>query len=251
MKKEIINHINKLEVEKDITILLATESGSRAWGCPSPDSDYDIRIIFKRKTADYLRINEQPDSLDYFHGELLDINGWDIKKTFRLIKKSNVTPFEWAQSPIIYKEVDNFRQVIFELCKAYFNPKHAINHYRGIAKNSYADITKESNIKLKKLFYVLRPIMAAKWIASKNEIPPMDIPNLISIINNNEIIAKINSLLEIKKDCNEDYIHTLSPLLSDFIKEEINILTDLKVVDKDHEIPNSDQLNKVFRELIK
>jgi len=96
VKEEIIEHIKQLEVTKNIEILLAVESGSRAWGCPSPDSDYDIRIIYKRSRSEYLEIDDKPDSIDYFHGALLDINGWDIKKVLKLIRKSNATPFEWA-----------------------------------------------------------------------------------------------------------------------------------------------------------
>ena len=137
MKQEIIEHINQLEKEKGISILLAVESGSRAWGCPSPDSDYDVRIIYKRSKADYLEIDDKPDSINYFHGALLDINGWDIKKTLKLIRKSNATPFEWAQSPIKYKTNNEFHSTILKLCKEYFQPGKTVNHYKGIAKSSY------------------------------------------------------------------------------------------------------------------
>lgn len=99
MKDEIIKHIKQLEADQNIKVLLAAENGSRAWGCPSPDSDYDVRIIFKRPKSQYLEIDDKPDTINYFHGELLNINGWDIKKTLKLIRKSNATPFKWVQSP--------------------------------------------------------------------------------------------------------------------------------------------------------
>ena len=204
MKEQIIAHIEQLEKDHGITILMATESGSRAWGCPSPDSDYDVRIIFKRPKSEYLEIDNKPSTINYFHGELLDINGWDIKKTLKLIRKSNVTPFEWSQSPIVYKETGDFRSRLLELCREYFKPRHAINHYKGIAKNSYLSNDLSGEIKLKKLFYVLRPLMAVKWIILKNEIPPMDIPNLISVVDDEAVVAYINQLLEIKRTVNED-----------------------------------------------
>jgi len=249
MKAEIIDHINKLEKERGITILYAAESGSRAWGCPSPDSDYDVRIIFKRPKAQYLEIDEKPDTIDIFHGKLLDINGWDIKKTLKLVRRSNATPFEWAQSPFIYKEIKGFRSTLLVLCKDYFQPRHSVNHYKGIAKNSYANTDLTGEIKLKKLFYVLRPLMAAKWIIKKNEIPPMDIPTLISIIEDKNIVDHINTLLDIKKDKNEDYVHQIDALISDFIKEEFYTL-DQVTVDNVEKNLSSDKLNKAFNKII-
>lgn len=249
MKEEIIEHINQLEKEKGITILLAAESGSRAWGCPSPDSDYDVRIIYKRPKSEYLEIDDRPDTINYFHGELLDINGWDLKKTLKLIRKSNATPFEWAQSPIKYKEIDNFSSTILNLSKEYFQPRHTVNHYKGIAKNSYLSNDLSGEIKLKKLFYVLRPLMAAKWIIIKNEIPPMDIPNLISIIDENDIVQHINNLLEIKSAANEDYVHKMDKLIIDFIDQEFNYVSSIQLEEKT-EVPSSEQLNKKFKEII-
>jgi len=249
VKEEIIEHISQLETEKGITILLAAESGSRAWGCPSPDSDYDVRIIYKRSKSEYLDIDEKPDTINYFHGELLDINGWDIKKTLKLIRKSNATPFEWAQSPIIYKEVDDFSSTILSLSREYFQPRHTVNHYKGIAKNSYLSNDLSGKIKLKKLFYVLRPLMAAKWIIKKNEVPPMDIPNLISIIDDNKIVNHINELLEVKNSANEDYVHKMDNLIVDFIDEEFNYVNSAQLEDIT-EIPLVEQLNNKFKELI-
>lgn len=220
MKAEIIEHIKLLEKEREITILLAAESGSRAWGCPSPDSDYDVRIIFKRTQSEYLEIDEKKDTIDYFHGELLDINGWDIKKTLRLIRKSNATPFEWAQSPIVYHEKAEFRKTLLDLCKTYFQPRHSVNHYMGIAKNSYSSLSLGETIKLKKLFYVLRPLMAAKWILEKKEIPPMDIRNLIQIIPDKTIVNHVEDLLVLKSTSSEDYVHKVDPMLTSFIAEE-------------------------------
>ena len=249
MRAEIIEHINKLEKEQGINILLAVESGSRAWGCPSPDSDYDVRIIFKRSKSEYLDIDDKPDTINYFHGELLDINGWDIKKTLKLIRKSNATPFEWAQSPIKYKEIDNFSSMILNLSKEYFQPRHTVNHYKGIGKNSYLSNDLSGEIKLKKLFYVLRPLMAAKWIIRNNEIPPMDIPNLISIIEDKDVVNHINNLLEIKRNANEDYIHKMDTLIVDFIDKEFNYVSSVQVEEKS-DIPSSKQLNKKFKEII-
>ncbi len=249
MKAEIIDQINQLEREQNIIILFAVESGSRAWGCPSPDSDYDVRIIYKRSKNQYLEVDERPDTINYFHGELLDINGWDIKKVLRLIRKSNATPFEWAQSPIVYKEVDGFRNRIMGLCRDYFQPRHTINHYNGIAKNSYLTSNMKSEIKLKKLFYVLRPLMAAKWIIENGEVPPMDIPNLINVVENKAIVNRIQELLRIKENESESYVHVVDPLISNFISTEFDKINSTQIVDSNNDI-STYKLNQAFREII-
>ena len=249
MKEEILLYLTKLEKEKHIDILYAVESGSRAWGCPSPDSDFDIRIVFKRSKSEYLEIDDKPDNIDYFHGKLLDINGWDVKKTFKLIRRSNATPFEWVQSPIVYREMDGMRQKVLELCKAYFQPRHSVNHYLGIAKNSYFKNELGESIKLKKLFYVLRPLMAAKWIAERREVPPMDIPNLIEIFQDQSIVDQVHTLLEIKNDVNEDYIHKVDPSISKFILSEFESIAKVELPEarKDME---SEMLNLAFKNII-
>lgn len=249
MRNEIIEHIHQLEVEQGITILLSVESGSRAWGCPSPDSDFDVRMIYKRSTPDYLEIDEKPDTINYFHGELLDINGWDIKKTLKLVRKSNVTPFEWAQSPMIYKEEDGFSSKLLEVCRAYFSEKHAVNHYKGIAKNCYSSTDFGKSINLKKLFYVLRPLMAAKWIIEKKEIPPMDIPRLIQIVKDQSVEQHIKELLAIKSNANEDYVHEASDLITEFIKEEFENINKTQLDDVPKDL-NSEKLNHLFKEII-
>lgn len=109
MRKEILTYLDELEKKEGIKILLAVESGSRAWGCPSPDSDYDVRIMFIRRIESYLSVVKPIEDLNIFHGKLLDITGWDVRKTFGLIRKSNATPFEWSQSPMVYLERDNLK----------------------------------------------------------------------------------------------------------------------------------------------
>jgi len=171
MREKILKYLAELEKKEGINILLAVESGSRAWGCPSPDSDYDVRIMFVRPLEAYLSVVKPVEDLNIFHGKLMDINGWDVRKVFGLIRKSNATPFEWSQSPVVYREKDNFSETVLALCKTYFRPYHAVNHYRGIAKNSYQLNPADGTIKLKKLFYVLRPLLAAKWILDKKILP--------------------------------------------------------------------------------
>lgn len=249
MKKEILDYLEQLATEKNIDILMAVESGSRAWGCASPDSDYDVRIIFKRPLNDYLKINEPTDHLDYFHGALLDINGWDLRKALGLVRKSNATPFEWVQSPILYQEQPGFREELLALCRAYFQPYHALNHYKGIAKNSYESAVVGQPFKLKKLFYVIRPLLAATWIIKNKTVPPMDLPNLMVLIEGKGIHHRILELLEVKAGVSESYQYTLESDIHQFVKELFDFV-DGAVLERPGPLKPADSLNDAFRKQI-
>ena len=99
--KEIDEKLNEIEEKEGVKILHAVESGTRAWGFASPDSDYDVRFIYMRNREDYLRLEEPRDVIEWQLDEVLDINGWDLKKTLRQFVKGNATLFEWSGSPII------------------------------------------------------------------------------------------------------------------------------------------------------
>jgi len=249
VKTEILNYLDDLIQEKNIKILMAVESGSRAWGCESTDSDYDVRIIFKRPFNEYLKINEPTDNINVFHGKLLDINGWDIRKALGLVRKSNATPFEWVQSPIVYTEEPGFRKELLKLCRQYFQPYHAINHYKGISKNSYDGATVGESFKLKKLFYVIRPLLAAKWIIKNQTVPPMDLPNLLPLIDDTSILNKIDGLLTLKKEVDESYNYTLEADIHAFVTELFEEV-DAAVLERPGPLKPADQLNEAFRKII-
>lgn len=88
IRKEIEEKLREIERNEKVRIIRAVESGSRAWGFASPDSDYDVRFIYVRQQADYLILNEKRDVIEWQLDETLDINGWDIKKhSARLIRE--------------------------------------------------------------------------------------------------------------------------------------------------------------------
>lgn len=249
MNKEILNQLLELETKKDIKILLAAESGSRAWGFPSPDSDYDVRIIYIHKPNWYLSIIDKKETIDYFHGDLLDISGWELRKTLRLLRKSNATPFEWAQSPIIYNEEKDFRKALLELSNDFFQPYHSINHYKGIAKNSYLQNDFKTEIKLKKLFYVLRPLFAINWIRKKFTIPPMNIFELMKEVENEELKSIVLELIKVKESANEDFVCQINPFIDKYIRSTFDDIENLNL-EKRNETPDIEVLDSFFRELL-
>lgn len=121
MIETIKEKLRELEQQHHIKILYACESGSRAWGFPSPDSDFDVRFIYARRINDYLNIAEAKEVIDLPVNEVLDIGGWDLKKALKLFLKSNGPLYEWLQSPVVYVDDCGFAQELRELASKYFS----------------------------------------------------------------------------------------------------------------------------------
>ena len=161
MEARIKEELNKIEAAEDVRIIWSAESGSRAWGFASPDSDYDVRFIYVRNRKDYLRLNPVRDVIEWQLDEVLDISGWDIRKALQLLYKSNPTLFEWYNSPIVYRETEE-AQWLKDMLPQYFSMKKSLYHYLSMAKSNYHKYLQGEEVRLKKYFYVLRPILAAQ-----------------------------------------------------------------------------------------
>lgn len=149
MKNKIIR--KRKEIEENIKILLAIESGSRAWGFASKDSDYDVRFIYVRKRDDYLQLNKMRDVIEWQIDDVYDINGWDLKKALTLLHSSNPTLFEWAHSPIIYKK-ENEWELVENILVEYFHPKKCLYHYLNTAKKTYSNMKEQVKLKNTSMF---------------------------------------------------------------------------------------------------
>lgn len=197
MEKLILSKLREIERIENIRILLAVESGSRAWGFASPDSDYDVRFIYVRQKSDYLRLEKLRDVIELPIDDVLDINGWDLQKTLRLLYKSNPTLFEWFSSPIVYMETefaDAFRRIMQE----YFSTKRSLYHYICMAEGNYREYLKGTMVKAKKYFYVLRPILACRWILDKGTPPPMLFSKLMEAELPESLLPEVKMLLDLK-----------------------------------------------------
>jgi hypothetical protein len=178
--KIIQTELEATEQNHNVQILHAAESGSRAWGFPSPDSDYDIRFIYVRQITEYLKVNEGKDTIEKMSGgKMFDYSGWDLKKTLHLLKKSNPTLLDWFQSQIEYQVIPEFKQDIWDLIDVYFNPKTSYFHYVSMAKNNRRHYIDSEKVKIKKYLYVLRAIFAAQWSLHRQTVVPIDVFNLI------------------------------------------------------------------------
>jgi predicted nucleotidyltransferase len=219
MHTEILQKLSHISAERDIRILYACESGSRGWQFPSPDSDYDVRFIYARPMDSYLSIAAYDDQIGFPIDGELDIYGWDIRKLLQLIRKSNATPFEWLQSPIVYMQQSGFRDELWTLCGRYFDCRSNIHHYLGIARSALDTVMNSNEIKIKKLFYVLRPLLAAKWCAERNGIAPMSIIPLMTLMPE-KMRQLIAALIVSKSTAPEGYIVKIDHILKQYIDYE-------------------------------
>ncbi|WP_311748292.1 nucleotidyltransferase domain-containing protein [Proteus penneri] len=251
MHNEILKKLPQIEQEYQVKLLYVAESGSRAWGFASTDSDYDVRGIFIRPRNAYLSIDKPKETFEWIENSWFDVGAWDITKALHLLRKSNRILLEWLQSPIIYQQYSNVQKELFELAKLYYQPKVIVHHYRGIAKvvsryspenNSKNEISAEP-IKLKKWFYMLRSLLSAYWTVKTGEIPPMELDKLIKILTVEEQKI-IKELVEFKSDKNEYFTwvptHTMQYLVT-FLWKETNVQLTKRIV------PDNDILNNWFR----
>lgn len=251
MKKLILDRLNELEIEHNIKILYACESGSRAWGFASPNSDWDVRFMYVHTRDWYLSIDEQKDMLDFaIDANELDLTGWDLRKTLRLFRGSNASPFEWLQSPIVYLDPYNFKSRLWDLTEDYFKPRSAAFHYLGLAKSSSKKGLVDGLMDIKKYFYVLRPLLAAYWICTKKTAPPMEFaPLLEQIKSEKKLYAAIQVLTEKKIAAQEGDFTAPVPIIQDFINKNLTAL-ELKAKELTAEQAPSTLLNHLFREFI-
>lgn len=245
MEKQILDALHKIEETEQVRILLAVESGSRAWGFASPDSDYDVKFIYARPKNDYLRLEPLRDVIELPLNEVLDVNGWDLQKTLRLLYKSNPTLFEWFSSPIVYMETD-FAGRFREIMNRYFSTKRSLYHYISMAKGNYREYLKGEMVKAKKYFYVLRPVLACHWILQQSTPPPMLFSELMDSQLPEELRPEVERLLDLKIHSPEvkeiPRINSINEYLDASISEIKGILQTVE----ESKVPDWAELNSLF-----
>lgn len=250
MRNTILSKLKEIEERENIKILHCVESGSRAWGFASPDSDYDVRFIYVRPKEFYLRLDKTRDVIEWQLDDTLDINGWDIKKALTLLHGSNPTLFEWNSSPIVYKTTEEWNQ-ISKVINNYFVMKSGLYHYLSTAKRNYHEFLTGETVKFKKYFYVLRPLLACKWILAEGTPPPMLFSSLMEKYLDEEIKPDVEKLLDLKMNTPEIGEGKRFDHVNDYIEKNIKAV-DAMIAELPKEEPNGwNELNNIFLSLLK
>ncbi len=255
--KEILRRLESIEASENVRILYACESGSRAWGFPSRDSDYDVRFIYLRPLEWYLSIDVEfkRDVLEYKIEDVFDLSGWDLRKALSLLRKGNPPLIEWLGSPIVYTETKPVIDMMREVAKKYFSPVASLYHYWNMAKGNYRDYlrNKDGTVWLKKYFYVLRPLLAIRWIELGLGVVPTEFGKLLErTIDERNLKSEIKELLRLKISGHELGRGPAMPRIQKFIETEIDRHSNRKF---EREFKTGygpiEEYNKIFRFALK
>ena len=173
VEEKIMAGLKNIENEHNVKIIYACESGSRAWGFPSEDSDYDVRFIYAHPKDWYLSIVDKRDVIEIPVDKELDINGWDIRKSLSLLRNSNAPLLEWLSSPIVYRKNIKTLALLRTLSEKAFLPESVCHHYLSMAKKMIERIKNSSKVRIKTYLYAIRPVLCCMWIIEKGTQPPM------------------------------------------------------------------------------
>jgi predicted nucleotidyltransferase len=220
MLARIQTAFRQLEASHGIRILYACESGSRAWGFPSPDSDFDVRFIYCHPPAWYLTLDEGRDTLNFPVDDELDLAGWELRKALRLLRSSNASVFEWLQSPVVYHETLDSRARLAPLLPAAFNLKAGLHHYLGQLRRGVEEDLTGPDVRLKRLFYALRSALAARWIRERHALPPMEFAPLRDLLPD-DLHADVDVLLARKATADEKTLVLKPAALVKFLQTEL------------------------------
>ena len=214
------------EEARGIRILYAAESGSRAWGFASPDSDWDVRAIYVYPRDWYLSIAEkQADTFAAIGPDDIDLSAWELRKSLRLFAKSNIPLLEWLGSPLVYLDRDGFGDRLRALIPDFFDPRGAAWHHLSMQRSALEDLAPDNTIRIKKLCYALRSALSVHWIAARATMPPVPFPELFAASDLDAATREaIDGILAAKRDASECDRIALPPVLAELFKKNEDLV---------------------------
>ncbi len=255
MHDRIIRTLADIEIRERCRILYACESGSRAWGFASRDSDYDARFIYVRELEWYLRVDQGANGrlrsvIELPIGaDLLDVNGWDLRKALWLMSRSNPPLLEWLHSPIVYRDGEWVLE-LRELAGTFYSPTRCMQHYLHMADGNFREYLRGERVHTKKYFYVLRPLLACRWIEAGLGVSPVEFDRLLErcLPTGGGLPQIVGELLARKRSGDELAEGDRIDALNDFLCSEV---ARLKSVVSDEPNPtNLEPLHDFFRRVV-
>ncbi|UAY91652.1 nucleotidyltransferase domain-containing protein [Pectobacterium polaris] len=223
MRTRIKLVLQDVEERYQVKVLYACESGSRGWGFSSPDSDYDVRFLYVHRPEWYLRVEPQRDVIELPIDDELDVCGWEWRKALGLLKRANPTLIEWLDSPVVYQEDRETTSALRAAVPTWFSPSKARWHYLSMARKNFRGYLQDETVRLKKYFYVLRPLLAVRWIEAGKGMPPMRFSQLLAgTVDDPYLLAEIHQLLEIKQRSGEAEYGPRREAIHAFITQMLN-----------------------------
>ncbi len=251
MQERILETLRRIEAEQSVRVLYAAESGSRAWGFASTNSDWDVRFVYVRPPRDYLRVAPPRDVIELPIVDDLDVSGWDLFKALGLFRKSNPPLLEWLHSPLIYHEPGGFAAQLRALAEKHYSPRRLSYHYLSLARGNWEKyIHGRAEVTHKKYLYVLRPFLCIRWIEQHGNPPPTSVWDALEGVELPEAAReRLVALLQRKQQSEELGAGPGDAVLNAFIAEEIARLTTAVPTLPDAAVPEDDLNALAWREL--
>ncbi|MDZ4405087.1 nucleotidyltransferase domain-containing protein [Prosthecobacter sp.] len=224
--QRVRNALARLETERNVRVLYACESGSRAWGFASHDSDYDVRFLYVHPSDWYLSVEDRRDVIEEPLTDELDVSGWELRKALRLLRKSNPPLLEWLKSPVVYQHDTVFTREFGELSERFYSPRRCFAHYLHMAAGNWRHYLEgREQVSLKKYLYVFRPLLACRWIERSLGQVPMLFNELVeSVLEEREPRDALNALVAHKQAGDELSVAPPDEALSRFVVQELQRL---------------------------
>jgi predicted nucleotidyltransferase len=251
MQNEVFQRVRdalaRVELERNVHVLFACESGSRAWGFASGDSDYDVRFLYVQKRDWYLSVEDRRDVIEQPIADDLDVSGWELRKALRLLRKSNPPLLEWQKSPVLYQYDPVFVAEFGALAAEFYSPRRCFAHYLHMAHGNWQKYLRgREEVSLKKYLYVFRPLLACRWIERQRGQVPMLFTQLVDgVLEEAEVRLALDELVVRKQAGVELAVAPPVEALSRFIEDELPRLESLK--EPDEVAPEVEALNSFFR----
>jgi predicted nucleotidyltransferase len=218
----IQTELDVIEQQDEVKILLAVESGSRAWGFPSRDSDYDVRFLYLRSIERYLAVTPLRDVIERPVDAGLDVSGWDLRKALQLMLRSNAILIEWLTSPVRYCGWAGVDELL-ALARSAARPTALAYHYQSQARRSFEAVGETSLARLKSYCYALRSSLAVAWIQQRGDAPPMDAETLMAGVTlPQDLVEQIRQLIARKLIATEDATMPRSAIFDAFIADALS-----------------------------
>ena len=252
----ISRKLETLAGENRVNLLFGIESGSRAWGFPSADSDYDVRFVYRCTLDDYLSVADRRDVIETptVHDEVLgvelDLNGWDLRKALQLALKSNAALLEWLNSPICYARDEELHGLLQCFANKAADLQALSYHYDRLARRAWEEVLAGSTqVKLKRYCYALRSALALAWIGNNQTVPPMNIRQLLEGLSPSEQFREeIDRMIDIKLGSTEKYVADRNNTLDQFIEATLAVKTQRPVVAVSSEF--AEEADRLFRQIV-
>ena len=243
--------LHKVEFEHRLCVIYGLESGSRAWGFESQNSDYDVRFLYIRPVDWYLCIEKRNDILELGTSSDIDLSGWDLRKSLLFLRQSHPVLLEWLRSPVVYIEQSGIVQQMREIGEEFFSPRASVHHYIGWTERILHRYFQRSDLAAKRYFYVLRPILCCRWIQTIGGQPPLRMQELTTAFEiPTEAKLAIKNLIERKRAGYELASVGRIPILDQYISETLLQIKDFLVTLPKPEYAPFELLNPLFHQAL-